>query len=175
MCDHMKSLRILWVFSILAIQGCAVSTLSQDDSLSAVEMKPVHSEEDVNVSVSLWCGGKTYGAMAFPIIPMPPIIPTFYLPSSPSVSILHSSSTKIISIYLKEKGDIFRRLNSVEDHFVRSDGILVISYSMGYYCGDLSGALLRIDYDEGGQIKHKELKIIYKAGKLKFEWGYLSA
>ncbi|PHS19828.1 MAG: hypothetical protein COA86_03455 [Kangiella sp.] len=167
----MRNLACVFLFS-LYLSGCAISIAGKDEFIELNYEQKVSTDSDITIRMS--CPGKMYSMMVSVIVPLPPIIPAFWVneetsslyltapkKGSPSISFLDGSNNpvKVITTSVRE-GENFNDAS-------KKDYYIIINKD----CADLDGYKLIIVIDEVEVI----YLLKYIEGKIKFAWTYLSA
>ncbi|MCR8921360.1 hypothetical protein NO559_01165 [Dasania sp. GY-MA-18] len=163
---------ILLITLAIMLNGCAISMAGKDEFIELESQANELSHQALSASMS--CPGKMYSMMAFILVPLPPIIPTYwgneelsylYITApkdhEPNISITNSSGVSILAIT--------SILNKSENH--KNNTNIDYYFHINKDCSELDGHIINIAI--GNQTSTYYIK--YSDGKVKFEWAYLSA
>ena len=168
-----QSLKVMFSLSIaIMLNACAISMVGKDEFITLDQSPQDSVETDLTVSMS--CPGKLYSVMAFILVPLPPIIPTFWgneevsrlyvtAPNigSPEVEVT-SPSGESVAVIVTTKNESQNYDNSSNNDYY---------FHLNKDCSDLNDHLINVTV---GNSK-KSFYIRYTEGEVKFEWAYLSA
>ncbi|MCQ3831179.1 hypothetical protein HXX02_17240 [Microbulbifer elongatus] len=166
--------KIIIVFVYFLSSGCAVSSLERDQKLNF----QTSNEIDRNLTwyEGIWfdCESQLVSGMFSPLIPLPPIIPTFWMDSrSSKISIDRRSDESYLTGFriVNESGKV------IFEHDVLNHEHLRLGMNLPYSCRDLDQTNLVLEFENksSGENVFVTKTLIYELGKMKFGWGYLSA
>jgi len=181
----MRQLRVLLISSAmsLAVSGCAVTTYGptlntsftyRGETIQGYVIKDIFPEANTAMSVSTSCVGFPYTGMAFPIIPLPPIVPVWFLAPDPSVKIqIDTTRAEDVGCYLTVKRGIqeytvFPHRKDVEKFHTYLD------FNLRGACLDIDGTEIRVHgIQVGGRPTISEPIRININPRNEFSFGYL--
>lgn len=127
---------LLLAFTILLLQGCALTSLVRDQTLDV-------TGGAYDQSVAFRCHGRMVSMMLFPVVPMPPVIP-WQSKGSEAEIVLRSleDAERIVGISIvgADGGAQPQRILSL-DRLKRGE-----AFGVGQTCGQLDGQLLELAY-----------------------------
>jgi len=154
----------IFIFIVCSLaNGCAFTGVGRHHNISSAGNP---DEALSNDFFTLHCAGTLYSFMLSPIIPLPPVIPSYGALGNGDAWITfkdNSTSNKIISkvkIINSSKSSVFEQNLDETWHL-----------PLPFKCKDLHDFTLILEH---GISDTKEFKLIYKEGELDFNWGYLS-
>jgi len=187
----MRQLQVLLISSAmsLAVSGCAITTYGprlntsftyRGETIQGYVIKDIFPEANTAMSVSTPCVGFPYTGMAFPIIPLPPIIPVWFLAPDPSVKI-HIDTTRAedVGCYLtvKQGNQEYKVFPTPRKVFPQDAKSIhtYLDFNLRGTCQDIDGTEIRIHgIRVGGQPTISEPIRININPRNEFGFSYLS-
>ncbi|KZY72264.1 hypothetical protein A3738_03095 [Oleiphilus sp. HI0066] len=171
--------KLMFLSIALFLHGCAMTGLTRSESVTTSLTQNTSILESMNLSVEVGCNGnsaKTYSFMVSPLIPLPPIIPSF-LSGPTNLFVTFPPNIEQARAYLSNSNGESQQIDFIERRKEWNGDGSVLFYRVKESCGSLDGSILRVEFidSETGEEHDHHLRLKYDASDLKFEWGYLSA
>ena len=169
-------LLLFTLITVFFISGCAVSGVTQKQLISAdklLENIKIKAELPIN-GVSFQCSENLISMMISPLIPLPPLIPMFWV-SEDKVRI-HVNPQNIDSylVEIRIEDDTSKVLGT---YIVPSEDDVSLNLGFALECSRLHNSKVILTEKDKvmGITKSTSYLLKYEKSKMKFEWGYFSA
>ncbi|QIL89090.1 hypothetical protein GNX18_04425 [Microbulbifer sp. SH-1] len=166
--------KIFIIFAYLLSSGCAITDLERDQKLHFY--KSDDAARNVTWYEGVWfdCESQLVSGMLSPIIPLPPVIPTFWMDSkSTKLNIDRPSDESYLKGFklIGKSGEIIFEHNSLNHEHLK------LGMNLPYSCRNLDQVNLVLMFEKKSSREDFLItkKLIYESGKMRFGWAYLSA
>lgn len=155
---------MLLLLVLIASAGCAFSSVGREHEIKL----EWHDSGEMKKAAAVTCAGTLYSFMLSPVIPFPPIVPSYGVAGNGKAGFNFSD-------------DLLRKNNIERVKLIQTNGVEIFESEIGYLfvdrgsifsykCSELDGLVLVL-VDQNGKEYPAVMK--YIKGKVQFEWGYL--